>query len=145
MALIASKADLGVVPALFGRPATYARFLSSELTGVYSGPVLVVMPDGFGLAAQGRAQSVAAAKSIATGPGADRLASAALAAMPKLAAAAGHPLPAGAAASGSASGADPATVKHALEAIMVLLSLAALSCAGAFALRARRAREAVRR
>src|SRR5581483_4766273 len=53
IALIAARSDLGVVPALFGRPQAYARFLSSELAGVVNGPVLVVLPDGFGLVAQG--------------------------------------------------------------------------------------------
>src|SRR5690348_12025229 len=59
VALIGAKSDLGVVPALFGKPGQYARFLSSELTGVVNGPVLVVMPSGFGLAARGNALSTA--------------------------------------------------------------------------------------
>ena len=58
VALIAGKSDLGVLPALFGKPAPYARFLSSEMAGVVNGPVLVVMPDGFGLAAKGNALSI---------------------------------------------------------------------------------------
>ena len=61
IALIASKSDLGVVPALFNRPQAYARFLSAELGSVVREPVLVVMPAGLGLATQGRAMHAAAA------------------------------------------------------------------------------------
>jgi hypothetical protein len=49
VALIASKTDLGGVPQLFGKPATYARFLASELQFVYPDKVLIVMPQGAAL------------------------------------------------------------------------------------------------
>lgn len=55
VALIARFTDLGTVTSLFNQPQNYAQFLSSELKGWYSGPVLVVMPNGFGLAEQGYA------------------------------------------------------------------------------------------
>jgi hypothetical protein len=145
VAVIASKSDLGVVPALFGKPLTYARFLSSELGGVFGGPVLVVMPTGFGVAAGGSPRPVGALRDLAPSPGADGLVLTAVSAVPKLAAASGHPLPAGAVAQASTSGASPATVNHALSAIFILVAVTALSCAAAFALRARRARELVRR
>ena len=54
VALISATTDLGVVPSLFGKPSSYAQFLSAELAGVVPGPVLVVMPSGFGLAVQGK-------------------------------------------------------------------------------------------
>jgi hypothetical protein len=54
VALIESPNDLGGVPSLFGRPTDYARFLDAELQFVYSGRVLVVMPQGAGLAKGGR-------------------------------------------------------------------------------------------
>ncbi len=48
VAIIASRTDLGSVTELWRQPAPYARFLGQELSLVYRGPVLVVMPDGYG-------------------------------------------------------------------------------------------------
>jgi hypothetical protein len=142
IALIAAQSDLGVVPALFNKPEAYARFLSAELGGVVHGPVLVVMPAGVGLASQGHALSTGSLGGAHGAPsrGPDGLAAAALAAVPRLAAAAGHPLPASAAdASSRASGASAGTVRDALIALVVLGLLAAAVIAGAFVARARRA------
>jgi hypothetical protein len=77
VALIASRDDLGGVPQLFGNPVYYARFLDAELQFVYTGRLLVVMPQGAALAKGGRLiadKSVIAAR---PGPGADGLARAA--------------------------------------------------------------------
>ena len=74
VALIATRRDLGGVPQLFGNPTYYARFLDAELAYLYTGRVLVVMPQGVGLAKNGRLvadKSVIAAK---PGPGGDELA-----------------------------------------------------------------------
>jgi hypothetical protein len=139
IALIGARTDLGVIPTLFGRPETYARFLSAELTGVVNGPVLVVMPAGFGLAAGGNARSVASLGQIRIGPGADGLGLAAIAAAGRLAASAGHPLPADAASSALSLGASAATVRHALTAIVVMALLAALAIGAALLARSRRA------
>ena len=49
VAIIASSSDLGSVTELWRQPQTYARFLGQELSLVYHGPLLVVMPNGFGL------------------------------------------------------------------------------------------------
>ena len=49
VALIASATDLGSVTALWNQPQNYAQFLGQELGLVYHGPLLVVMPTGFGL------------------------------------------------------------------------------------------------
>ncbi len=49
IAIIQSRRDLGAVPELFAKPAVYARFLGSELSGVWHGRVLIVMPNGYGL------------------------------------------------------------------------------------------------
>jgi hypothetical protein len=48
VAVIAKPADLGSVPSLYGHPQDYARFLGLELSFIYKGPLLVVMPAGFG-------------------------------------------------------------------------------------------------
>ncbi len=58
VALIRSPTDLGSVTALWDRPAAYAHFLSEELSLLYRGRVLVVMPDGNGLALDGQAVSL---------------------------------------------------------------------------------------
>ena len=54
VAIIASEVDLGTVPSLFGKPSQYARFLGTELESFYIGPLLIVMPSGFGIYDGGR-------------------------------------------------------------------------------------------
>jgi len=49
VALIASPTDLGSVTELWRQPQNYARFLAQELSLLYRGPLLVVMPNGYGL------------------------------------------------------------------------------------------------
>jgi hypothetical protein len=91
IAVIASAGDLGSITALWNQPESYAQFLGEELSLVFRGPLIVVMPSGVGLynvahsvAAQGRVLAGAAPRG---GIGA-----AALADVRGLAAAAGHPL-----------------------------------------------------
>ncbi len=48
VALVSSKNDLGSVTSLWGKPRTYAHFLGLELGFVYTGRLLVVMPNGIG-------------------------------------------------------------------------------------------------
>jgi hypothetical protein len=62
VALIGDPTDLGAIPSLFGRPADYAHFLGIELGLWYVGPLLVVMPAGFGIYDGGR--STAAEEAI---------------------------------------------------------------------------------
>lgn len=54
VAVIYDQTDLGSVPSLFGRPTDYAHFLGIELGLWYVGPLLVVMPTGFGIYDGGR-------------------------------------------------------------------------------------------
>jgi hypothetical protein len=54
VAVIASPTDLGSVPTLFNKPMIYARFLGTELDSVFVGPLLIVMPAGFGIYDGGR-------------------------------------------------------------------------------------------
>lgn len=49
VALIRMPSDLGVDFTLWRKPQKYARFLGLELQYVYKGPVLIVMPNGYGL------------------------------------------------------------------------------------------------
>jgi hypothetical protein len=62
VAVIANQIDLGDVPSLWGKPNQYARFLGTELDPFYVGPLLIVMPAGFGVYDGGR--SVAAEERI---------------------------------------------------------------------------------
>jgi hypothetical protein len=139
LALIGGKSDLGAVSSLFGKPQKYAIFLSYELTGIVSGPVLVVMPSGFGLAVGGAARGTAALSGLRIGAGGDGLAAAAVSATERLAAAAGHRLPANA-ASGGSLGASGGTVRRAVTAAVVLLALAALGIGAGLAGRLGRVR-----
>jgi len=114
LALIASPADLGSVTALWRRPQSYAEFLGQELALAYHGSLLVVMPDGFGLYGSGRSPSAvhAALAALAGLPapssGGPALASSALLAVPRLAAASGFRLVASAGVGERApTGADP--------------------------------------
>ena len=139
IALIEAPSDLGVLPALFGKPRIYARFLSAELAGSWSRPVLVVMPGGFGLAAAGRALPLRALAGVGVGGGADGLGRAAISATDRLAADSGHPLPPTATGAASALGASASTVREAMLAILLMAAAAAVAIAGAWIARSRRA------
>ncbi len=94
VALIASSADLGSVTELWRQPQSYADFLGDELSLVYRGTLLVVMPDGFGLYGVNGSLSPEQVALASMGPaiaGAS-LGTAALLAVQHVAAAAGHPL-----------------------------------------------------
>jgi hypothetical protein len=59
VALISSEIDLGAVPSLWRKPKTYARFLGQELFFRYTGRLLVVMPNGYGVSRGGKPLSSA--------------------------------------------------------------------------------------
>ena len=88
VAIIASPTDLGSVTALWNQPQNYARFLGQELSLTYRGTLLVVMPNGYGLAGVGT--RAPALTRLAT-PGAG-LGEGALTAVQRLAAGSGHTL-----------------------------------------------------
>ncbi len=93
VALIASPIDLGVIPELFGKPADYAKFLNKEISFQGPQPLLVVMAAGYGV--QGvSAKAAAAVTGLAPPKGktSTALAQAAIPAVAKIAAAAGHPV-----------------------------------------------------
>jgi hypothetical protein len=55
VAVIQAKQDLGADPELYGTPQLYARFLDSELLSAnYLGVLVVVMPQGLGIAGGGK-------------------------------------------------------------------------------------------
>ena len=97
VALITQPSDLGAVPSLFGKPQTYAKFLWQELSFVYKGGVLIVMPNGLGYF-DGRDPGAPQAKvlsGVPVGAGLNGMAASALNAVVGLAAASGHRLSVG--------------------------------------------------
>jgi hypothetical protein len=93
VALIASPTDLGSVSELWRQPRNYALFLGQELSLVYRGVLLVIMPGGYGLYTHGGpAAAQQSALAALPAPGGGGLGAAALSAIPRLAAAAGYKL-----------------------------------------------------
>jgi hypothetical protein len=90
VALIGARTDLGSVPGLFGHPQQYATFLRTEISFNSKPRLLVVMPQGFGLAGAGPMSAVSSIKTE-SGGGSDALARAAVSAVAALARHAGHP------------------------------------------------------
>ena len=132
VAVIASASDLGSVTALWRQPGNYARFLGQELSLTYHGPLLIVMPDGYGGYQPGAAgATVSATIAHLTAPG-TKLGNGAIAAVQRLAAAAGHPLPLPTATARPGAGSsDP------LEWLVVALGAVLIAAAWAASLRAR--------
>lgn len=124
VAVVASRSDLGSVTELWRQPETYARFLGQELSLVYTGPLLVVMPNGFGL----YGPDAAAGQSVLAGvrlppPGGAGLGTAALSAIQRLADASGHPVslpPPHATAAGPGSSDTISVIVFALGALLIL-------------------------
>jgi hypothetical protein len=54
VAVIFAVGDMGAVPTLFGKPDDYAQFLGVELSLWYVGPLLIAMPNGYGIYDGGR-------------------------------------------------------------------------------------------
>lgn len=65
VAVISSADDLGAIPSLMNKPDDYAKFLGQELMGFYVGPLLIVMPNGWGVYDGGR--SVSAENTVLAG------------------------------------------------------------------------------
>ncbi len=91
VAVVASSYDLGSVTALWRKPQPYAHFLGVELSLLYRGRLLTVMPNGLGIYHDGR--SVVRERVVLRGVplGGDLVATAATA-VQRLAAANGHVL-----------------------------------------------------
>jgi hypothetical protein len=137
VAMIASGSDLGSVSALWRLPQQYAQFLGEELSLLYHGTLLVVMPDGFGL--YGPAPGVAAGHSALAGlhpaAGGPVLGTAALSAVQRVAAAAGHPVTVPTAAATAPASAAGST--GAIPILAFVLGLALIAAAWTASWRAR--------
>jgi len=92
VAILNTRSDLGLVPQMFGRPQPYAEFLGSEIGFVFQGHLLVAMPKGLGLSYKGGKpdpdRGVVARIRVPDGP--DGTGTAAVRAVPRLAARAGR-------------------------------------------------------
>jgi hypothetical protein len=135
VAIVASSMDLGSVTELWRQPQTYARFLGQELSLVYHGPLLVIMPNGFGLESLNPAVPAdpSALAGVRIPAGGSGLGTVALTAIQRLADASGHsiPIPA-AAATTTAAGSGDAT-----PLIAFVIGLALIVLAWGISLRAR--------
>jgi len=91
VALISSSYDLGAITSLWRQPRTYARFLAEELSYLYKGRLLIVMPNGFGFhwLKHPSTAEYALLEKVPIEPGAAGLLAAAHTAVQRLAAAAG--------------------------------------------------------
>lgn len=131
VAVIGQPADLGTAYALWKKPQEYARFLGQELVFLYKGPLLIVMPNGFGVYRY--KHSVAKEQRALAGiaveqNGIDGLVNSAVVGAARLAAANGHPVsvppPAKVSDSGSGSGSqllDRLIIAAAGTAVVILL------------------------
>jgi len=126
VAIIGSAADLGAVSDQFGRPQSYADFLSREISFNTKQALLVVMPSGFGTS-NVPSRAALSGLTVDAQHETDGLARSAISAVLRLAASAKHPLkaPAGSGGSGpsSSSGTSPGLI---VGAIVGLLALAGL-------------------
>jgi hypothetical protein len=127
VAIVASPYDLGSVTALWRRPQTYAHFLGVELSLLYRGRLLTVMPNGLGIYRNGKpvTRETAVLRGIAVDRG--NLAASALTAVRRLAAADGHRLAvpvAPPAKSGAGGSGTPVAAWAALAFGLLLVALA---------------------
>jgi hypothetical protein len=124
VALIASPSDLGSITELWRQPQNYAEFLGQELSLVYRGPLVVVMPDGLGF--YNLPRSLATDPSIVAGADPARgVGAAALRVVQNLAAAAGRPLALPSAKTSSAGAGGSSVIPWVAFAVGALLILAA--------------------
>ena len=124
VAVILSPSDLGTAFSLFGQPEKYVRFLGLELSFVYRGRLLVVMPSGYGFAVKGDPDPKASAvltKLPPPGRDATKEVDAAIVAVQKLAAAEGRHL-AVPKVSGGSSSRDRLTIAAAATAGIALIA-----------------------
>jgi hypothetical protein len=127
VALIASPVDLGVIPDLFGHPQKYADFLDQEISFQTKQPLLVVMTAGYGVQGVDRAiQRAAIALPKPAGVTSTDLAKAAISAVAKLGAAAGHPIKGAPGSSTGSAGGSSVGLVIGLGAAAVLIAAALL-------------------
>jgi hypothetical protein len=123
VAVILSPSDLGTAFSLINKPQKYAEFLGLELAFVYRDRLLVVMPNGYGYAVNGKPDTKASAvlaKLPPPGRDATKEVSAAIPAVQALAAANGRHLVVP--KSGSSETRDRITIAAATVAALALIA-----------------------
>jgi uncharacterized integral membrane protein len=134
IALISSPVDLGALPTMFAKPQQYATFLDQEISFNGKQPLLVVMANGYGSAGlPPAAQAAVSSLPRPAGKDGEALAQAALAAVPKLAEAAGHKVP------GATGGGDSSSGVSSGLLIAIVAVLAAVVAGAVIVVRRRRA------
>jgi hypothetical protein len=121
IAIIASPIDLGAIPNLFGKPQQYATFLDQEISFNAKAQLLVVMAAGYGTAGLPPA-ATGAVRSLPppSGHTGEALTQEVLAALPKIAAAAGHPIAGFSGQSTSGSGGSSPLLLVAVVAVVAV-------------------------
>ena len=91
VAVIAVRSDLGAVVTLWRKPEQYAFFLAQELSLLYRGRLLIVMPNGYGIAHLGHSTTTErrALAPLTVARGSDGITRSAIAAVERLAASRG--------------------------------------------------------
>jgi hypothetical protein len=126
IALISSPVDLGALPTMFAKPQPYATFLDQEISFTGKQPLLVVMANGYGSAGlPPAARAAVSSLPKPSGKTGEALAQAALAAVPKLAEAAGHKVR-GAPGGGSSSSGGSSGLLIAIVAVVAALAAGAV-------------------
>jgi hypothetical protein len=133
VALVGKRDDLGLLPDLWRRPQRYSEVLGTELRLVYEGPLLIVMPNGYGIARRGKPLPadgrILAAIPVPAGEF-PNLPAAALEAVRRLARARGIRLVAPAPAKAAGDGHDGVTTALVAAAITLLASAAVVALRG---------------
>jgi hypothetical protein len=124
VAVIGSRYDLGTAFSLYNKAQKYAQFLGLELSFQYRDRLLVVMPNGYGFSIDGKPdpKGIAIVQKLPP-PGKDptKQIQGASAAIRKLAAASGKPLPASG-SGGSSKNRDRITLAAGLVALAAILA-----------------------
>ena len=124
VAIIQSPVDLGALPNIFGKPQQYADFLDKEISFNTPQPLLVVMPNGFGLAHAGPASALQGLK-IDAAQKSDGLAQAAIEAVQRIAKANGKSTTGGSSGSSASSGGTSSLITFGIPLVVILLGVVA--------------------
>lgn len=121
VAIIGNPTDLGAVTNLWAKPQPYASFLDQEISFNQPQPLLVVMPNGFGVAHAGP-PSALDGLSVDSAHQSDGLARSAILAVVRIAKANGKPIPAPSISSGGGgSGGVSPLITFGAPAVVVIL------------------------
>jgi hypothetical protein len=119
VAIIGSAVDLGAVTNMFARPQPYADFLDQEISFSGPQPLLVVMPNGFGVSHAGPSSALSGL-TVDAAHQSNGLAHSAILAVQRLAKANGKPISTG--VDGGTGGSTSPLITFGLPALLVVLA-----------------------